>query len=345
MLKDFFEEQLTAVVTNNGDITIGTTSFSPVSILQKDEDAYQDSYQTWLDEIWIPEQTEILENIWKLDNDNRPRFKKLSDAFQRKQLIPFIGSGMSSSSGLPTWREFLVALSEKSEVSIDHLNQLLDQGKFEEAFDLFLDIKVMNRRLLHEQIHNRLQVKETSINGAIRLIPDIFSEIVITTNLDNILEKLYTYSDAPFDDVLICNDIGTFRELRGDRKRMLLKIHGCCEKMDRRILGKEEYDEAYCEGTGFHTTLAFLCQSYHFLFLGCSLSIDRTVRLLADVATKDKGMPNHFAFMSVPDNSDLCLKRERELELTRYGIFPIWYNGDHDESIGALLTGILHELQ
>jgi hypothetical protein len=69
------------------------------------------------------------------------------------------------------------------------------------------------------------------------------------------------------------------------------------------------------------------------------LGPDRTLGLIAEVALSDSRMPRHFALLSLPD-SDLA-RVDRENFLSARGIYPIWYDGPHDESIQALLAGLL----
>ena len=83
-------------------------------------------------------------------------------------------------------------------------------------------------------------------------------------------------------------------------------------------------------------------RTHSLLFVGCSLNPDRTVGLLAEVAKLDPGMPKHYAFLQYPNNSDVL--REREHFLIERDIFPIWYPGDHDESIQALFVGMLRHV-
>jgi hypothetical protein len=52
-------------------------------------------------------------------------------------------------------------------------------------------------------------------------------------------------------------------------------------------------------------------------------------------------MPKHYAFLKSPD-SDVA-RIEREGFLTSRRVYPIWYEGDHDTSIMALLSGLIDE--
>ena len=108
------------------------------------------------------------------------------------------------------------------------------------------------------------------------------------------------------------------------------------------MLGKSEYDKAYNNGSPVREELASIYRTRSILCIGCSLGPDRTVGLLAEVANSDSGMPKHYAFLKHPN--DAAVLREREHFLTERDVFPIWYPNEHDESIQALLVGMMQHL-
>lgn len=119
---------------------------------------------------------------------------------------------------------------------------------------------------------------------------------------------------------------------------MLLKLHGDCKSREGRILSVAEYEESYAPGAPIFEELSGIYRNQSILCLGCSMNGDRTVTLLGKIAEMDEGIPKHYAFLKHPDDEAILL--EREHFLTECDIFPIWYNGDHDESLTALLVGL-----
>jgi len=119
-----------------------------------------------------------------------------------------------------------------------------------------------------------------------------------------------------------------------------LKLHGDCRRPDTRVLLTTEYEEAYVSDGAVHEELALLYKKNSMLFLGSSLGSDRTVQLIAEIAREDTHMPKHFAFLAFPSDKDEY--KNREHFLTQHGIYPIWYNNSHDESIMSLLAGLLN---
>ena len=220
-------------------------------------------------------------------------------------------------------------------------DQLLDASAFEEAADLLAS--GTNSNLFNERVEHDLRVDDVEvIDGAVRILPVLFPVLVITTNLDDLLEQHYRCCEQPFSHVLAGLELAQYRQIKGLTERFLLKLHGDCRRPSSRVLLKADYEVAYAPEGLIREELTLLYRTHCLLFLGCSLGPDRTVRLIADVARSDKNMPKHYALLAAPDSDDELI--DREIFLTERGIYPIWYDGTHDEAIMALLAGLLEDI-
>ena len=338
-VRRWFEDQLRFRLPDRSEersVLIGASEFLPVQVL-KEFDAYEQEYITWVYEDWKPRQCEIREEILD-EHGNRERYHDLVNAVGRQQIVPFVGSGMSAPSGLPTWAEFLMDTGKYSQCDSSELNQLIGCSAFEAAADLLS--RYMNSRLFAERVEHTLRINDTdSISGPVCLLPSLFPNFIITTNLDNVLESLYETCKIPFSHVLVGKNIVNYRQLRSPNERFLIKLHGDYKSPDGRILLPQEYDEAYAISASIREETARLYQNNSLLFLGCSLGPDRTVKLLHEIANFDRYMPKHYAFLVKPDDDSIRVSRENFL--TERGIYPIWYDTyDHNDSIMALLEGL-----
>jgi len=343
-----FEEQLDflrdekghVLVDTHGNISIGETPLSPVAILKLDESAYKQEYANWFENQWLSQQKDMLDSILPT-HANAKRFADLCASLKNGQLIPLIGSGMSVPSGLSVWPLFLRTIRQHSSMSEGELNDLLARWDYEEAVERLA--AAMPGRLFDERIEHDLRIDDSNmVAGAIRFLPELFDRLVLTTNLDDLLERLFELRKKKFSHVLSGQAISEYRRARGASERILLKLHGDCRSRNGRVLGKREYEEAYRVGSAIREELTTIYRTHSLLCLGCSLGPDRTVGLLAEVAELDPGIPKHYAFLQYPKSEDELL--EREHFLTARDIFPIWYPDDHDESIQALLVGMIQYL-
>lgn len=340
-LKQLFEAQLAfqqedgAVIP--GNVYLGRAEFSPVKTLGMDPVTYTDECNRWLDEVWHPDQTRLRNRLLTLWG-NAGRYTDLLNTIQRDQLVPFIGSGMSVPSGFPQWSDLLREIQTYTTFPAGELEALLTSSQFEEAAAKLAENAPW--RLFDERIEHSLRVEDPSdIQGPISLLPAVPHLAVITTNLDDVLEHVYTQAESDFSCVLAGADISRYRTLKDSKNRFLLKIHGDCRHSSSRVLTVEEYDSAYIRGGHPREELIMLFRNFSLLFLGCSLGPDRTVQLVQEIAFSDGHTPKHFTFLKAP-NSD-TERVQREHFLTERGIFPLWYDGSHDECITALLAGLL----
>jgi len=339
ILRALFEAALSASINAKGEVEFpfGESTFSPVEVLQADSTAYDAEFRAWLNDVWLEHNRQRLQKLLKLYG-NGGRFADLCSAVAIGYIVPVVGSGMSKPSGFPLWREFLHQLRQYTHITDVELNRLLDEGRYEEAADVLL--AQAGTHLFDERIEHDLRVDIASrITGPVRFLGEIFPRLVLSTNLDDVLECVYRSSDRAFAHVLIGRDIKRYRQLASTEKPILLKIHGDCHQKDGRVLGVAEYDIAYAPGSPAHQALELLCRTRGLLWMGSSLLMDRTVRLMGDFVSADPSGPRHFAFLRLP--SEEARRIDREQELSKGKIFPIWYDGDDDESIEALLVGVL----
>ncbi len=339
-LYDCFHDSISAKINNNGGVLIGETTFHPVEILKSDDEAYENEYLNWRDTTWLPLQMSRLNTILKIDN-NEMRFHDLNNALMENRLVPFIGSGMSAPSGLPVWSDFLYSLGCQSRINLDYLTILLSANRYEEAADKITSL--MPRMLFDEQVEQKLRLLDSYlINGPINHLPELFQSIVITTNLDNLLELLYQSRGADFSHVIIGDEIRQSGNLSMSSNSFLLKLHGDCFSATNRVLTKADYDNAYNQNTLCMQELGKIFYDRQILFLGCSLEKDRILDFFEQIAKNNDNLLRHYCFLQHPgSNND---RIDREHFLTEHGIFPIWYNGDHNESIEALFVGMLQAI-
>jgi hypothetical protein len=337
-LHTVFEDQLELLQDDDGNAVIGGTVFTPVAILKADSAAYDDEFSKWFSERWLPEQNDRLDQIMEI-GANRKRFAALCAASKKGQVVPLVGSGMSVPSGLPHWSCFLRSIRCYSTITEEELERLITHSAFEEAVEKLR--QTMPSRLFYEQIEDNLRIEKSKINGPIQFLPELFDKLVLTTNLDDLLEQLYIDRKRSFSHVLAGDGIGNYRNVKASSERVLLKFHGDCRNRVGQVLSKEEYDKAYANGSLIREELTIIYRTNSLLCIGCSLGQDRTVSLLSEVARMDERMPRHYAFLQQPIDTEMLA---REHFLTERDIFPIWYAGNHDDCIQALFVGMLQSL-
>ncbi|MBL4744733.1 MAG: SIR2 family protein [Flavobacteriaceae bacterium] len=314
-------------------IIIDGNPFLPSSVLADDEPLYNESFEAWVEE----REKELLlkaDDLLKL-YDNSTRFEKLKKSFSVNTLMPFIGAGMSMSSNYSGWTDFLKILRKESDVSEKVLLQLLENGEYETAAqEIFEDL---GEELFNEHLENEFSC-EREISGSIHYLPILFpNQSIITTNFDNILERIYIGKDQGFDSTKSGKSLDEIMRQIAEGSRLLIKLHGDARQVQDRVLTSSEYEEAYMEETNLYKFFGRVLFKGSLLFLGCSLSSDRTIKTMISYVKKEgaKSLPRHFAFLE--EIKDENKRKARKKELAKANIFPIWYpEKEADVSIEAL---------
>ncbi|MHB9098670.1 MAG: SIR2 family protein [Syntrophales bacterium] len=268
--------------------------------------------------------------------NNLQVFEELKRSCQRGFVIPFVGAGMSKSAGLPEWKEYLVSLCDDAGLTRDAiLDRLETQGDYEGAMNDIVERLTLNR--FERDFERSFQIPET-ITGAVSLLPKLFDCAVITTNFDRVLERVYENEGRVFVEKVTGRGLTNafFRAIPAG-ERYLLKLHGNIDNAAERVLNKAEYDTTYGNDGNIHfecpvpKLLRRLFSSYSFLFLGCSLSADRTILTFMKVAQEIGGdsLPHHYAILASPAGADK--KRTIDQRLADAHITPLWYpEGEHN---------------
>jgi hypothetical protein len=276
---------------------------------------------------------------------NLARFEELKRSCERGFVIPFVGAGMSRSAGCPEWREYLLNLSDDAGLNREAMRNRLEVNSDYEGVmnDLVTTLGVNRFNLDFERDFKT----PDDIVGAVALLPKLFDCSVITTNFDRVLEKVYENETKAFvEKVTGRGQAGAFYRAIPAGERYLLKLHGNLDNAAERVLNKPEYDTAYGNDGNIHfdfplpKLLKRLFTSYSFLFLGCSLSADRTIQTFMRVAQLEgqENLPHHYALLSCP--TEVAAKTAIDQRLADAHITPLWYpDGEHDhvEQILSLL--------
>jgi len=328
-LKKIFNDELNL----DGVVSIIGSDFERHSILQKmEEETYNLAFQDWK----ILRKQQMLDKADELLSkyNNNARFLTLKNIYKQGNVIPFIGAGMSILSGYSGWTSFLYKLREETYISEDELNALISNGEYEEAAQKLFDN--MPQNAFNEEIENEY-ANCKDIFGCVQYLPHIFKEKVITTNFDCVLERCYENADKAFKKVMIGKDTEDIAKIMTVQNSLLVKLHGEADSATKRVLTKNEYNNFYTASNTLKLCIETITYN-SLLFLGCSLSTDRTIKTMIEIAD-NKGhnnIPRHYVFLALNSEDDRVARKN---ELAKANIFPIWYdaNEDHDECIEALL--------
>lgn len=260
---------------------------------------------------------------------NQKNFDALIKKIKLHQVVPYIGAGMSMlfDDVYPSWGGFLNATFEEFGDPLQ--KEEFDKLNYEDKADFLYND--MGKRSFADNLKAKFGQNYLNrdvsdfIDKSIYLLPVIFEKgLVITTNYDKVIEKVYGLHDM----ILSVAHPEHFEALNcslRDNELLLYKIHGdISEPIESIILTKEQYDFAY-NNPQLIDALKQIYISKSMLFLGCSLEKDRPINLLCEVS---KSGMNNFAIIECTDESKK--KKRLDLENEYYTQAILYPQGKHE---------------
>ncbi len=269
-------------------------------------------------------------------------------------VVPFVGAGMSMPFGFPGWRDFLVRSCRGS--SIEHrLGKMLDADRYEEAAELLYEHLEQGRfqAALTSSFGDRILDRKSEPDfswGALEHLPDLAVGPILTTNFDHVLERLFESVGVGLRVLWGTQRLDSAMGALQRRQLFLLKLHGDVADPRERILTLSEYRQAYGGSEPgeirmqlpLPRLLGNILSSHVLLFLGCSLSADRTMQALRAVAQNYKSLV-HFAILERPHEDSRFEERQRQL--SALNILGIWYPPGRHDLIGPILARLAEAVQ
>lgn len=249
--------------------------------------------------------------------------RELVSDLARRRTVLFLGSGISRNSANAsgrrpkTWLEFLVSATQ-SVTPNQHIKALIKER------DYLTACEVLKRELGREAFRQRL--REEFLNPGYHHAPiheaifKLDSRIVATPNFDKIYE---TYANhAAFGSIVTKHhfDPDIAEAIRGT-DRVILKVHGTIDSIERMIFSRKEYAEAREKYRGFYSLLEALALTHTFLFLGCGVNDPDIRLLLEDTFFRHPSSPPHVFVLAdegLHDSVKSALQESMNLAILTY---------------------------
>lgn len=277
---------------------------------------------------------------------NVTRFDHLCDRIERGDVVPFVGAGLSVPGGFPSWKDHLRDQWRTAGLDPATVGALLAAGRYEEVVDQIE--RARSRDTFVQELRDSFD-RNGTIPDSLYLLSELFTDTLITTNYDRLIEQAFDVGGGKSVEVLTPK---TILNAPDSSKTTLLKLHGDILKPAGCIMSRNQYDEAYGDAAIDLSRPLAQVLDYHFrnsnlLFLGCNLNEDRTIRVFeaikANAVEEAADLPQHFAIEQCP--ADQQGIPDRNDYLLRLGITPIWFEADRFEFVEGLLRLARNEMR
>ncbi|MBL0237551.1 MAG: SIR2 family protein [Saprospiraceae bacterium] len=191
---------------------------------------------------------------------------EIKEAINRNNLVVFVGSGLSSKFGLPTWKNLAKdIITDINDKKFNDLLPLLESG-------LFSPIEVLDK-IQEEHTKIRTYIKkhfkiEKSLDFSLHKKIFEVTNSIITTNYDNAFEEACSNTIVPSKYTSNFN----ISEINKSEKPYIFKLHGCHTEPDNCIIFSEDYKKLYEGDTASKEKLKSIFLDKTILFVGFSFS-------------------------------------------------------------------------
>ncbi|MBT7336040.1 MAG: hypothetical protein HN856_16800 [Gammaproteobacteria bacterium] len=273
---------------------------------------------------------------------NEERFNQLVERLLENGVVPFVGAGVSVAGGFPSWKNHLRQQGTTAGIDSDRIEHYLANGQYETVIE---EIESKRGRDVFAQEIRDVFSKTGEITGITLRLSELFSDTLITTNYDRLLEQALDTGSKKIQAVH-----GIDALTKADPKQITIyKLHGDTKTPHRCILGKSQYDTVYgADRLDMTLPIPKLLQYYFtnssLLFVGCSMRNDRTMQVFKAVKQSlgDRDLPQHFSIEQLPDAEEDLVTRNAEL--LSLGMTAIWYESGQYHLVEEILRHARNEV-
>lgn len=257
----------------------------------------------------------------------------------------FIGAGISTGAGYPTWKVLVKDMADELELDLDKEPDLSSVVQY------YLNTKGQTRthltKVINKEIGEERQVPET-----LRILARLPVRYVWTTNYDRLLERAFHDAKKQVDAKSRQADLSQENPFA---HVVLYKMHGTIEHPTEVVIAKGDIELFRRSRSGFHDLLTAHLISRHLLFLGFSFTDPNVSHLFALIRESfDSNPPEHFAIVRRPQKGTGGSEDEKNFEyekrrhklwvedLQNYGIQCVEI--DDFKEIDDLLSAVEHRL-
>lgn len=264
---------------------------------------------------------------------------ELIESVRARKCILFVGSGLSSLAGFPTWPELIDQLVEKAKRSP---NARLDGLEAMEARRDYLMLAEFARDTLGAWDYVRLLRKQLDRpfppSPLHRLIAGTDYRGMITTNYDLLLEEAVAQVRRRIPLAFATTNIVAMGDALFNPDLFIYKLHGDIRSPGSIVLSSRDYDRMILRNPHVRSFLFGAVLNHTLLFVGYSLSDPDFNLLLRELTLMfENYVPTHYALL--PDTGSF----EREHLLARMNIHVIPYDPADDHRQVVEVLQVLHD--
>ncbi|GAB5514396.1 SIR2 family NAD-dependent protein deacylase [Rhodopirellula baltica] len=240
----------------------------------------------------------------------------LLDALRNRDIILFVGAGVSMNVDLPSWSKLVDEMATRVGYDPDIFSQLGDHLTLAEYYVLQHKSLGKLRSWMDTEWHSEKKRKEVEESEIHKMLVGLPCDIIYTTNYDRYLEWACEAQDRAYTKVTNVGDLVHI----DDQKLEIIKFHGDFDDDQSIVLTESSYFERLSFESPLDIKLRADVLGKTILFLGYSLS-DINMRLLFfklhklwESSPYANARPNSYIFLTRPNPVQEAVLKSRGIE-------------------------------
>lgn len=209
---------------------------------------------------------------------------ELIAAAKNKQLILFVGAGVSMTLGLPSWSQLIDKVATELNYDPSLLRSYGDSLAIAEFYKLSKGNIGELRSWMDQNWHQNVNISKSRVHKA---IVEIDFPLIYTTNYDHWLERSFTHWKKDFTKIV---SVGDFPKITPNRSQ-IVKFHGDVTSDESIVLDETSYFERMSFESPLDIKLRADSIGNGILFIGYSLTDMNMRYLLYKLSQIWKGVP------------------------------------------------------
>jgi hypothetical protein len=203
---------------------------------------------------------------------------QLIENFKKELGAFFIGAGLSIPAGFPTWKELIQELiGEAKKLKYVSSSKIADYEKILDDNSKFLflaeDLKIELGTKYYDYMERRFREHNSNPTVIHELLVNIKTDLMITINYDNLLEKAYNKVNGEYPNAFTYVQAKEAANNFWKRNFFILKAHGDAKQdVNSLILSQKDYRNVLYREFGYRSLLQAIFTTKSILFLGVSFS-------------------------------------------------------------------------
>lgn len=243
-------------------------------------------------------------------------FDELVRSVKAKNVILFVGAGVSANLGAPTWGQLIAKMGE----DLGYDPAVFGAGDVTYlALAQYYKLERGSIGPLRSWMDNSWSVPDDKIRASeiYRMITEIGFPIIYTTNYDRYLETAFRVHNKEHIKILDVRDIS---RIKGSETQ-IVKFHGDFDSDQSMVLAEQDYFERLSFDSPLDVKFRSDALGKTILFIGYSMT-DINIRMLMhkiwktwQISGHAKDRPKSYVFLSRPDPIQTTVLRQWDVEV------------------------------